>query len=378
MDNINATLLAVFGSLNGGVDPQDYKSPSALATDTEGNLIICDTGNHRVKKIDKHGNISWIRGGKDPLRAPRAGTAPSEFFSPKAVCTDAQGNIYVCDSLNTRVKKYDSDGNLIMMFGTQGNDEGQFGGVGPEGIDVDDEGLIFVSDSHTICGGNHRVQVFDQGGHFVSSFGSYGMTDYQFAGSVPIREYGYDFGPGLSPGPEGPVGITLLRNPIARYFAYFRKNTAFCCDTDNGRLLAMTPYGENFGVFGKGILTRPRQITIDSKDLLYVSDIHAHSPVWSSKDKEKEYVWEITPNCSWVWAFSKAGELVGRVGSPEAHELIEHDGAGLHWHGDGLAIDKSDDHILYLQYHHSVLKFKIEPKVVALPSGGIPEKLGKK
>lgn len=378
MENINADLITIYGSLAGGKDPENFQSPSALATDMQGNLIVCDTGNHRLKKLDRHGNILWIRGGKNPAQEPHAGTAQDEFFSPKAVCTDSHSNIYICDSLNCRVKKYDPDGNFLMMFGTQGNDEGQFGGVGPEGIDVDDEGLIFVADSHTICGGNHRIQVFDPGGHFISMFGSYGTTDYQFAGSMPIREYGYDFGPGLSPGPEGPVGITLLRNPIARYFAYFRKNTTFCCDTDNGRLTVMTPFGENFGVFGKGIVNRPRQVTIDSNDTLYVTDLHAHAPVWQSENVDQQYTWNIIPNCSWIWVFSKVGQLIGRVGSPNAHAMIEHDGAGLHWHGDGIAIDKSDDHILYLQQHHSVLKLKIEPKTARLPSGGIPERLGKK
>lgn len=376
MQNLKTELVATYGDPAGGHGAGQFHNPAALATDTQGNLIVCDTGNHRIQKLDREGNLLWVAGGKTADGVPRPGTAPSEFYAPRAVCTGPDDSIYVCDSLNCRVKKYDPDGKLVMMFGAQGNDEGQFGGVGPEGIDVDEDGTIVVADSHTIRGGNHRLQVFDNGGHYQFSLGSYGTTPFQFAGSVPIREYGFDFGPGIGPGPEGPVGIALLRNPIARYFAYFRKNTVFCCDTDNGRVLAMTPQGENYGIIGQGTVYRPRQITLDSKDNLFVSDIHAHTPVWDSVNTDQEYTWHIERNPAWVWAFSKAGKLLGRIGAPEAHDVFDHEGAGLHWHGDGVAVDKADDHSLYVQGHNLVFKLKVDLGSVSLPSGGIPTRLG--
>ncbi len=367
-------VMAIYGVLQGGEGGGEFRNPAALATDSKGNLIVCDTGNHRIQKLDPRGSVLWIAGGVTKDGRPKAGTGPFEFYRPRAVCTDHCDCIYVCDSMNCRVKKYDPDGELLMVFGAQGNDEGQFGGVGPEGIDVDEEGTIFVADTHTIRGGNHRVQAFDNGGHFLYQIGSYGTTEFQFAGSVPIREYGFDFGPGIGPGPEGPTGIALLRNPISRYFAYFRKNTIYCCDTDNGRILAMTPQGENFGTIGKGILYRPRQLSLDSNDNLFVTDIHAHAPVWEAINVDKEYTWHIEPNCSWVWAFNKAGQLLGRIGVPEVHHRFDHEGAGLHWHGDGIALDKSNDHVLYVQGHHLIFKLRVDLGEVKLPTGGIPTK----
>ena len=73
----------------------------------------------------------------------------------------------------------------------------------------------------------------------------------------------------------------------------------------------MTPQGEHFKTIGQGIVYRPRQITSDSNDNLFISDIHAHVPTWDSADIDKEYIWRIDRNCAWVWAFSKAGELLG-------------------------------------------------------------------
>lgn len=377
MKNVKTELLATYGIIEGGWRPGEFRNPAALATDVRGNLIVCDTGNHRIQKFDGQGNGVWIVGGKTSDGEPKPGTAPSEFLNPRAICTGTDGCIYVCDTQNCRVKKYSPDGALMLIFGAQGNDEGQFGGLGPEGIDVDETGTIFVADSHTIRGGNHRIQAFDSTGHYLYSFGSYGSTHFQFAGAVPIREYGLDFGPGIGPGPEGPVGIALQRNPIAREFAYFRRNTTLCCDTDNGRIQMMTPQGEHFRTIGEGMVHRPRQITLDGRDNLFVTDVHAHVPVWDSSNMDKEYVWHIERNCAWVWAFSKAGEFLGRVGVPEAHDRFDHVGAGLHWHGDGIAIDKSDDHILYVQGHHLIFKLRVDLGEVQLPTGGIPTRLGK-
>ncbi len=377
MKNVKTKLLATYGVGDGGWHPGEFRNPSALATDKQGNLIVCDTGNQRIQKLDRHGGVIWTSGGKNRDDKPKPGTAPSEFLNPRAICTGDDGCIYVCDTQNCRVKKYGPNGELLLTFGAQGNDEGQFGGLGPEGIDVDDTGTIFVADSHTIRGGNHRVQAFDPGGHYLFSFGSYGTSPYQFAGAVPIREYGLDFGPGRGPGPEGPVGIAIQRNPIAREFAYFRRDTTFCCDTDNARIQMMTPQGEYFRTIGAGIVCRPRQITVDSKDNLFVSDVHAHVPVWDSSNMDQKYTWHIDRNCAWIWAFSKAGEFLGRVGVPEAHDCFDHEGAGLHWHGDGVAVDKSDDHILYAQGHNLIFKLEIDLGEVKLPTGGIPIRLGK-
>jgi hypothetical protein len=59
-----------------------------------------------------------------------------------------------------------------------------------------------------------------------------------------------------------------------------------------------------------------------------------------------------------------------------AYDRFDHEGAGLHWHGDGIAVDKSDDRILYAQGYNLVFKIQMDLGLVELPSGGIPTKLG--
>ena len=78
MQNLKSELVATYGTLQGGWGPGEFDNPAALATDTQGNLIVCDTGNHRVQKFDREGNLVWMAGGKAPDGKSKPGTAPSD------------------------------------------------------------------------------------------------------------------------------------------------------------------------------------------------------------------------------------------------------------------------------------------------------------
>ena len=119
---------------------------------------------------------------------PRPGTAAAQFKMHRAVHVDHEDNLYVADSQNSRVQKFDSSGRFQLMLGSQGNGLGQFGGVsGPNGVAVDEDGFIYVTDTHTALGGNSRVQKFDHRGRFVVAFGEHGTAPGQFAGRVGPR-----------------------------------------------------------------------------------------------------------------------------------------------------------------------------------------------
>ncbi|MFH1891539.1 MAG: 6-bladed beta-propeller [Candidatus Zixiibacteriota bacterium] len=87
--------------------------------------------------------------------------------------------IYVADSHNHRIQKFDLQGNFILEWGSYGAGDGEF--VTPVGIDIDYEGDIFVADS-----GNHRIQVFDTLGTFLQSWGSFGSEYGEFEGPLDI------------------------------------------------------------------------------------------------------------------------------------------------------------------------------------------------
>ena len=361
MSEPSVQLLDTIGPPGGGHGDLEFDNPSGLACDGAGALVVADTGNHRVVKLDGDGNLLWRLGGRGPRGIPQPGTAQGEFWSPQAVCTDSEANIYVADSRNCRVQKLSPDGEPLTAFGSWGNGHGQFGGDGPIGIAVDEKGRVLVADSHTVQGGNHRVERFDPDGDYLDQFGSYGSGFGQFAGSVPIREYGLDFGPGIGPGPIGPADIavdaelTLLldRNNLG--------GDVYVADCDNDRILSFRGTGEPGAALAAGAVRRPRQLAIDGAGRLYVSGVHAHEPPLAVHDIDDPFRWRIEPECRWITVLNRAGAVVAKIGTREAHDQMDHQpGRGLHSHGYGLAVSQIDESIVYVQGGNSIFKFRVD------------------
>ena len=78
------------------------------------------------------------------------GSDDEQFVKLEGIAVDSSGNVYVSDSFNYRVQKFDSNGNFITKWGSGGKSNGQFE---PRGIAVDSSGNVYVSDSF-----NYRVQ----------------------------------------------------------------------------------------------------------------------------------------------------------------------------------------------------------------------------
>ena len=72
--------------------------------------------------------------------------------------------MYVTDRTSNKVQVFDRFGGFLFEFGSKGSKAGQF--QGPEGIAVDQSGMVFVADSE-----NHRIQLFNADGTFYSKFG---------------------------------------------------------------------------------------------------------------------------------------------------------------------------------------------------------------
>ena len=92
---------------------------------------------------------------------------------PEDVATDSSGNVYVVDFGNNRIQKFDSNGNFITKWGSEGAGDGQF--KSPLGIAIDSSGNVYVADHD-----NHRIQKFDSNGNFITKWGSDGAGDGQF------------------------------------------------------------------------------------------------------------------------------------------------------------------------------------------------------
>ncbi|MDH4084842.1 MAG: 6-bladed beta-propeller, partial [Nitrospira sp.] len=156
--DMTGEFIMAWGSFGNG-DGQFY-FPRGVAVDQEdGSVYVVDMGNHRIQKFDTSTNVlpqlltKW--GG-----SPAAGHASSplaqeagQLRSPWGITVDGAGDVYVTDTGNHRIEKFDREGNFITQWGGFGNGDGQFNF--PYGIAVDARGSVFVVDS-----GNTRVQQF--------------------------------------------------------------------------------------------------------------------------------------------------------------------------------------------------------------------------
>jgi DNA-binding beta-propeller fold protein YncE len=137
----------------GSADGQ-FDGPSSVAVDSQGNVYVVDSGNARVQKFDSTGNflLKWGSYGK----------TSGQFRTPAGIAVDASGDVYVADSGNRRIQKFDGSGNFLLQWGSLGYDPGQFAAMG--GVAIDHQGAVYVLDLYY---GNGRIQKFDSGGAFL-------------------------------------------------------------------------------------------------------------------------------------------------------------------------------------------------------------------
>ena len=152
-------------------------APYGIGVGPEGFIFISDAQNNRIQKFDSDGNFVAQWGGHGLRRWDRdneskADRAEGRFNQLRGVAIDSNGYIYVADSGNNRIQKFDGKGIFISEWGGPGGREAQF--KQPSGVAVDSRGYIYVADS-----GNNRIQKFDGDGTFISLWGSKGSEDGQ-------------------------------------------------------------------------------------------------------------------------------------------------------------------------------------------------------
>jgi PKD repeat protein len=130
--------------------------PHGVTVDAQGNVFIVDTDNNRVRKVDSAGNITTVAGNGTAGFAGDGGQATSaELNFPRQVAVDAQGNLYIADTVNHRVRKV--SGGIITTFA--GNGVAGFSGDGgqatsaqlnfPRGVALDGAGNLYISEDNS-------------------------------------------------------------------------------------------------------------------------------------------------------------------------------------------------------------------------------------
>lgn len=141
--------------------------PAAVAADAGGRVYVADEGNHRIRRIDPDGTIRTVAGTGQAGYSGDGGLAGSAHLNlPSGVALDAHGRLLIADSGNGRIRRLESDGTISTVAGNGGRAAADDGGPGPQSalllpVDVgcDDRGGMFIADADA-----HRVYRLDQGG----------------------------------------------------------------------------------------------------------------------------------------------------------------------------------------------------------------------
>jgi DNA-binding beta-propeller fold protein YncE len=153
------------GFADGAGGAAAFNTPSALAVDAKGNLYVADTSNHRIRKVTPEGVVSTLAGDGTPGGRDGAAHA-AQFNAPVGVAVDARGErVYVADTYNDRIRLLTTaDGQVRTIAG--GDAPGYADGAGsgalfdtPCALVVNADGELFIADT-----GNRRLRKLSKDG----------------------------------------------------------------------------------------------------------------------------------------------------------------------------------------------------------------------
>src|SRR5579863_6596381 len=150
-----------------------WSEAHTVRIDRDDNIWAIDKGSDMVIKFNQAGHVVWVFGrkaesadGAKPWEHVNPPLPPIDgmFRQPTDVTWDSQGNIYITDGyVNSRVAKYDKNGDWVKSWGEPGTGPGQF--RLPHAIVADRDNNLYVADRT-----NRRIQVFDTEGKFLRMF----------------------------------------------------------------------------------------------------------------------------------------------------------------------------------------------------------------
>ena len=151
-----------------GTGRGQFDSPTGIAVDTSGNVLVADTNNSRIEKFSAKGTFLSILGTK--------GSGQGQLGAPNGIAVDRAGNIYVADAANHRVEKLASDGKSVAEW--KGPEPGFYG---PRRIAIGPDDSIYVVDQ-----GHNRIAKFSVDGEVLAVWGAAGNGDGQFSDPTSV------------------------------------------------------------------------------------------------------------------------------------------------------------------------------------------------
>ena len=264
-----------------GTDEGKFNEPRDIAVDQEGNVYVADTGNRRIQKFDSQGEflLAWSGG-------------EANFVEPLAVVVTSQGQILVLDSEPGWIYRFTADGEPLGRFG---GPEAQF--FHPRGMAIDGQDNIYIADT-----GGCRIVKYDTNGNKLTQFGEKGSAPGQLLEPTDVA---------ITPWGDLYVADTSNRRiqrwdnfgryqaewaiPVASpyngpHLAPAADGSLFVTTPEEHQVRRYSPEGELLGQWGGPEHFRiPVGLTLDEDGNLYVADTLNHRIQQFSKDSSLGY-----------------------------------------------------------------------------------------
>jgi sugar lactone lactonase YvrE len=252
-----------YGSLgDGGLATNAEIKPSAVAVDALGDLFITDSGS--IRKVDGAGMISRFAGNGSAIYSGDGGAATNAGVDPAGAAVDAEGNLFIPDWGNHRIRRVNAKGIISTVAG---NGTSGFTGDGgaatnaslshPVGVAVDRLGDLFIADS-----GNNRIRKVDAKGIISTAAGN---------GEA------FSFGDGGASTNAGLIADAVAVDPFGNIFILDQERGQVR-EVDSRGLISTVAGNGDFGFSGDGgaatnaALNFPQAVAVDALGNLFIAD----------------------------------------------------------------------------------------------------------
>jgi uncharacterized protein (TIGR03437 family) len=252
---------------NGPATSASLNYPVGLALDAQGNLYIADYQNHRIRRVSPQGTITTIAGNGTAGFSGDGGPATQAAINASGVGASTTGEIYIADLWNNRIRRVSQQGVITTVAG---NGTAGFSGDGgpataaalnqPYDVQVDAQGVLYISDYNNV-----RIRRVSNG--TISTYVGNGFTGSGGDGS-PAAEAPHNYAFAVSIAPSGALligdtsghRVKSVTNGILKFIA------------GNGRQIT-SPDGAPAIV---ALLNGPHGVRLERSGELLIADTYNH------------------------------------------------------------------------------------------------------